>query len=85
MHIKNDIKAYIVDNILFGDEELLTDDASFQDGGVLDSSGFLEIIAFIEERFGIAIEDSDVSPENFDTLHRMEKYIANKMNLKAAV
>lgn len=82
MPIKDEIRAYIVDNILFGDDELLADDASFQDVGILDSAGFLEIIAFFEERFCITIEDSEVSPENFDTLQRMADYIGTKRSLK---
>ncbi len=85
MHIKDEIRAYIVDNILFGDDEMLTDDASFQEGGILDSAGFLEIIAFFEQQFKITIEDSEVSPENFDTLRRMADYIATKIKSKMPV
>ncbi len=71
-------------NILFGDDARLQDDASFQKTGILDSTGFLELITFIEERFEIQVADSDVVPENLDTLRKMSAFVERKLGVAAA-
>jgi acyl carrier protein len=83
MNVQWEIKAYIVDNILFGDGERLEQDVSFQESGILDSTGFLELITFVEERFGIEITDSELIPENFDTLRKMSDFVERKMGARA--
>ncbi len=83
MNVQWEIKAYIVDNILFGDGERLKEDVSFQESGILDSTGFLELITFVEERFGIEITDSELVPENFDTLRKMSGFVETKMGARA--
>ena len=84
MSIQDEIRGYIVENILFGDGERLEDDIPFHESGILDSTGFLEIITFVEERFGIAIEDSEVVPENLGTLRDLSSFVENKLNAKTA-
>jgi acyl carrier protein len=84
MNIRQELHDYIVHNILFGDGEKLKDDASFQKTGILDSTGFLELITFIEERFEIQVADSDVIPENFDTLRQMSAFVERKLGVAAA-
>ncbi len=76
------IRDYIVENILFGNGQMLEDDMSFQDGGVLDSTGMLEIITFVEERFGIEIDDSEVVPENLGTLQQISRFVGRKMGIE---
>jgi len=83
MNVQWEIKAYIVGNILFGDGERLEEDVSFQESGILDSTGFLELITFVEERFGIEITDSELVPENFDTLRKMSGFVERKMGARA--
>jgi acyl carrier protein len=73
-----------MDNILFGDGEKLSEDASFQESGILDSTGFLELITFVEERFGIEITDRELVPENFDTLRKMSGFVDEKLHMKTA-
>ena len=85
MSILQDIRSYIVDNILFGDGERLDEDTSFRESGVLDSTGFLELITFAEEKFGIQVDDSEVVPENFDTVRKMSEYVERKLNAKTPV
>jgi len=85
MNAQQQIRQYITDNILFGDGEKLTDDVSFQASGILDSTGFLELITFVEERFGIEITDSELVPENFDTLRKMSSFVEQKLQAKAPV
>jgi acyl carrier protein len=85
MNAQHQIRQYIIDNILFGDGEKLTEDVSFQESGILDSTGFLELITFVEERFGIEITDSELVPENFDTLRKMSGFVEQKLHAKAPV
>ena len=82
MEVLNEIRGYIVENILFGDGEGLEADTLFQEGRILDSTGFLEIITFVEERFGIEIADSEVVPENLGTLRTMSSFVAGKIGEK---
>jgi acyl carrier protein len=81
MGVQADIRRYIVENILFGDGQRLGTDTPLQEGGVLDSTGFMEIIMFVEERFGIRVADSEVIPENFNTLRALSGFVERKLNI----
>ena len=79
MNIKNQIRAFIYHNFLYtnsGNE--LTDDQSFLDSGVVDSTGVLELITFVEETFNIKVEDDEVIPENLDSVEKLIKFINRK-------
>ena len=80
MIVRHEIRSYIVNNILFGDAERLDEDVSFQESGILDSTGFLELITFVEERFGIDIADDELIPEHLDTLRKMSDFVTKKMD-----
>ena len=84
MNIRQQLHDYIVHNILFGDDEKLHEDVSFQKTGILDSTGLLELITFIEERFEVQVADSDVIPENFDTLRKMSAFVERKLGVATA-
>ena len=79
MNPQMEIADYVRENILFGDGEKLTPDVSFQESGILDSTGLLEIITFVEERFGVQITDSELVPENFDTLRKVSAFVERKL------
>ena len=80
--IRDAIRSHIVDRILFGDADKLVDTVSFQESGVLDSVGFLDVVTFVEERFRIQIADDELVPENFDTVERISAFVSEKMNGK---
>ena len=80
MNVQYEIEKYIKDNILFGDGERLADDVSFQESGILDSTGFLELITFVEARFGIQITDNELIPGNFDTLRKTSSFVEQKLS-----
>ncbi len=84
MDVQQIVKDYIVDRILFGDGEKLQVSGSLQENRILDSLGFLDIITFMEQRFGIEIADDEVIPENFDTLRKMSEFVERKMNGRTA-
>jgi acyl carrier protein len=77
--IKDTIRAFVVENFLFGSDDGLVDDASFMDQGIIDSTGILELIDFIESEFSISVEDHEMVPENLDSIDNIIKYLQRKM------
>ena len=74
--IKDRLRAFIIENFLFGDTDYaLEDDASLIDNDVMDSTGVLELIAFIDEAFGIKMADADIVPANLDSLSKITAYV----------
>ncbi len=76
--IKIDLRVFILDNILFGYGDGFEDDYSFQDDGIIDSTGILELISFVEEKYSISISDNELVPENIDSLNRLSSFVYNK-------
>lgn len=84
MH-ETEIRRFIVDNFLFGQETAeFTDDASFLESGLIDSTGVLELVAFLEERFGVTVADEDLVPENLDSVRNLEAFIARSLGSASA-
>lgn len=75
----DEVRAFVVRNFLFGDASLLTDDTSFLDSGIIDSTGMLELIMFLEERYGFKIPDEDMVPENLDSIHRIAGFLDRRL------
>ncbi len=79
MEILNILREHVVDNYLLGaDDEDLKDDTSFMDSRIIDSTGVLEVVAFLEEEFDIEVEDDELVPDNFDSLSKLAAYVARK-------
>ncbi len=72
------VKAYIVENFLFGDDHRIGPDTDFLENGILDSTGVLELVGFLEEKFGIRVEDDEVVPDNLNSLEKITLYISRK-------
>jgi acyl carrier protein len=73
------LRNYITRNILFSDGEYPhPDDTSFLETGVVDSLGVMELVLFVEEHFGIDVEDREVVPANFDSVSRLSAFIRSK-------
>jgi acyl carrier protein len=72
------IREYIVENFMFGDSEGLDEVTSFQDSGIIDSTGILELVTFLEERFSIAIADEELVPQNLDSIRNVVRFLNNK-------
>ena len=77
--MRDKIKAFIVENFLFGKADGLEDDTSFLEEGIIDSTGVLELVSFLEEEYGIAVEDEELIPENLDSINNVTKYLERKM------
>ncbi len=74
------IRDFIVENFLFdaGADEFGNDD-SFLESGIIDSTGILELVEWIEETFGIQVDDMDLVPENFDSVNRLAAYLQSRL------
>ena len=77
--LKQQIRAFIVENFLFGDANGLKDDTSFLDDGIMDSTGALELVTFLEEEFSITVEDEELIPENLDSINNVSTYLGRKI------
>ena len=77
--LKNKIRQFIVENFLFGQDNGLKDDTSFLDEGIIDSTGILELVSFLEEEFSISVEDEELIPENLDSIMNVVAYLERKM------
>ena len=81
MQLKSEIKQFIVENFLYGNEDdTFDDEISFLDKGIIDSTGVLELVSFVEEKYGISVDDEDLVPDNFDSINKLSVFITNKMN-----
>jgi acyl carrier protein len=77
--VEERIRIYIAENILFSDNGYrYSDDASFLEEGIVDSMGIMELVMFVEEGFGIAVEDEELVPDNFDSVSKLAAYIQRK-------
>lgn len=63
----------------FGEDDKLQENTSFLESGIVDSTGILELVAFLEEKFSIKMEDEELIPENLDSISNVVKYLQRKM------
>lgn len=78
------VRNFIVDNFLFGDGKKLSTETLLLEKGIIDSTGVLELVAFIEENFNIRITDEELVQENFSSLSAIDRFIHFKNNQVAA-
>jgi acyl carrier protein len=77
--IRQDVRNFITSNFMFGQGgDDLADDQSFLETGVIDSTGVLELISFLEQQFGIAVEDQEVVPANLDSVAQLVSFVQRK-------
>jgi acyl carrier protein len=79
--IRKKVRAFIVENFLFGDEKGVKDDTLFLDEGIIDSTGILEMVSFLEEEFSISVEDEELVPENLGSINNVVAYLQRKLSL----
>ena len=78
MDIKEQVRAFLTSNFYIADPAALEDGASLLDRGIIDSTGVLEVIFFIEENFDIKVEDSEMLPDNLDSIDRIANFVTRK-------
>ena len=78
------IRDYILENFLFTDDQSkLSNDESFLDKGIIDSTGVLEIIGFLQKEFGIQVVDDEMVSDNLDSVNNIVNYIEAKIAINA--
>jgi acyl carrier protein len=81
MEIESAVEKFILEEIMLADPgQKLAERDSLMDQGVLDSLGLLRLIAFLEEQFGIEVQDDEVTPENFESLTTIRKMVETKLS-----
>lgn len=78
MSVEEEVTNFIVENFLFGEDRGLRRDTSFLDGGVIDSTGMMQLVGYISERFALLVRDEEIVPENLDSIARVTAFIAKK-------
>lgn len=85
MNCMETVRTFVVENCLFGEGDRLQEHTSFIQEGIIDSTGILELVFFLEETFHISIEDDELIPENMDSLHNIAAYVQQKLSNTAFV
>ena len=77
--LQTQVRSFILENYLFTDDaSALGPDESLLDRGIVDSTGMLEIIMFIEDELGVTVEDEEMIPENLDSVNRIAAFVGRK-------
>jgi acyl carrier protein len=83
--IAREVREFIADNFLFREDRAdVSDSESLLDAGLIDSTGILELVAFLEERFHIQMADAEIVPENLDSVQAIAAYVKRKVAETAA-
>jgi acyl carrier protein len=78
------VREFVVNNFLFGDGAKLQTDTSFMESGIIDSTGILEVITFLEQTYGVHVADEEMVPENMDSLRNIEGFLDRKLGKEPA-
>lgn len=73
------IRAFVVDTFLLGDDDGFGDDDSLTDAGIVDSTGVMEVVAFLEETYGITVDDDELVADNLDSIKRLRTFVETKL------
>lgn len=79
--IRDTIRAFVTETFFVDD---FSDEEFFLRAGIIDSMGMLQLVAFLQEKFGIEIRDEELVPENLDSLARVSAFVERKLNRSAA-
>lgn len=77
--VAGQVRSFVVETFLFGDTKTpLPEDGSLIENGLIDSTGILELVAFVEETFDITVSDEEILPANFDSIAKVEAFVERK-------
>ena len=76
--LAKDLRQFVRESFLFGQEITFSDDDSFLELGLIDSTGVLELVAFLEGEYQIRVEDDELVPENLDSIGNLVRFIESK-------
>ena len=79
MSVREELREFIIENFMIGrDPEELSDSGSLLELGIIDSTGVLEVVGFLEEKYGLEVDDDELVPENLDSIENLEGFIKRK-------
>jgi acyl carrier protein len=79
------IRSFLAENFPLGEDPGKLDaDASLLEAGIIDSTGVLELVGFVEENFGIRVEDEELLPENLDSIQNIVSFVERKRSAASA-
>ena len=79
--VKTRVRQFVVDSFLFGqDSQSLSDDDSFLDRGIVDSTGVLELVGFLETQFKVSVDNHELIPDNLDSINRVTTFVSAKLS-----
>ncbi len=82
--VETSVRDFIAENFLFReDRDAVAEEESLLESGLIDSTGVLELIAFLETEIGISIKDAEIVPENFDSIKNITTYAKSKLDQAA--
>jgi acyl carrier protein len=78
--MRQELRKFVIDNFLFGkNNDSFTDDESFLEKGIIDSTGVLELVAFLQSNYGLVIQDQDLIPENLDSIDNLVRFAETRL------
>jgi acyl carrier protein len=82
--IRRELRQFVTSNFLLSDDDdVLTDDASFLEQGIVDSTGVLELVSFLERRYAITLDDAELVPDNLDSIGKLTSFLGRKLQAAA--
>ena len=78
------IRAFVIENYLFGEDGKLGNSDSFMESGIIDSTGILELVRFLEATFGVKVADEELIPDNLDSIDKIVAFVETKLGSCAA-
>ena len=78
--IAQQIRSFIQESFLFGQTDNLRDGDSFLESGIIDSTGILQLMAFLQDTYGVRVEDEEAIPDNLDSIDRIVVYLRRKLD-----
>jgi acyl carrier protein len=79
-NLEKTVREFVIKNFIFEDDGSLNAETSFLDNGIIDSTGVLEVIAFVEEAYGIKVEDHEIVPENLDSIRSIASFVERRLS-----
>lgn len=74
-----EIRSFVVSNFLLGKADGFSNDASFLEQGIIDSTGILELVSYLEKTYGIEITEEELNPDNLDSIDKIAAYLSKKV------
>ena len=80
MALNDELRKFVTDNFMYGKPyEGFADDDSFIERGIIDSTAVMELVAFLEARYGIKLQDQDLIPDNLDSINSLARFVENRI------